>query len=115
MSAPPLFTVWYECIMPNSTIESFVRDAPKSTRSTGESSCSKLARTEENISISKKEATREHWDTIERNLEMASFCVATTNTFVFSFSLPSVFPPVSEELGGPLSSSKEDSFLGNIK
>src|SRR3989344_1906735 len=97
--------------MPNSTIESLVRDAPKSIKSTGESSCSKFALIEENISISKKDAVREHKETIERYLEIASFCVATTSTFVFSV----IFCGTSELSTTVFISSKEDSFWGKIK
>src|SRR3989344_2023167 len=97
--------------MPNSTMESLVRDAPKSISKTGESSCSKFALMEENISISKKDAVREQSETIERYLEIASFWVATTSTLVLSF----VSLEISELLPCVFISSKEASFLGKMK
>src|SRR3990167_8049678 len=97
--------------MPNSTIESLLRDAPKSINKTGESSCSKLALIEENISISKKDADKEDKETMERYFEITSFCVATTSIFVFS----NPFCGILELSITVFISSKEDSFWGNIK
>src|SRR3989344_2354417 len=97
--------------MPNSTMESLVRDAPKSISKTGESSCSKLALIEENISISKKEADKLDSEMMERYLEIALFWVATTRTLILSPSFCEIFVLFSVVF----ISSKEDSFLGNVK
>src|SRR3989339_2279678 len=97
--------------MPNSTIESLVRDAPRSNRSTGESSCSKLDLMEENISISKKEEASLHCETMERYLETASFWVATTSTVFLSFG----FGAASALLTSVFTSSKDNSLSGRIK
>src|ERR1035437_7265443 len=91
---------------PNSTRESFVREAPKSINSTKESSCSKFARMEEKISISKKEASSLQSETIERYLETASFCIATTSTSFLSIGRAG--------RSGLFSSSKEDAFFDKM-